>query len=242
MASDHGITVTWLGHATTKIDTPSGKTILIDPWLQDNPATPPDQKDVGRLDLMLITHGHFDHFGDAIQVANSTGCDVIAIAEICQFMQSRGVRKCTGMNKGGTVEWNGIGVTMVDAVHSSGITDGDRIVYGGEAAGLIVRFEDGFTLYHAGDTEVFTSMQLIGERFQPDVAMLPIGGHFTMDPQGAAKAIRLLGVTTVIPIHWGTFPVLAGTPEALREATGDVSGLKVVDLKPGGSVQQNQLV
>jgi L-ascorbate metabolism protein UlaG (beta-lactamase superfamily) len=131
---------------------------------------------------------------------------------------------------------------MVDAVHSSGITDGDRIVDGGSAAGFVLRFPNDFTLYHAGDTDVFESMKLIGSRFNPDVAMLPIGGHFTMDPVGASEAIRLLSVTSVIPIHYGTFPALAGTPEELREAAGDVSDLRVVALKPGETVGQTDLV
>lgn len=234
------VTITWLGHAATKIETPGGKTILIDPWLKGNPATPDQHKSIQQLDLMLITHGHFDHLGDAVEVAQQTTPDVIAIFEICHYLESKGVQKCNGMNHGGTVHWNGTAITMTQAIHSSGITEGNQILYGGTAAGFVLRFENGFTLYHAGDTAWFESMRLIG-RFNPDVALLPIGGHFTMGPTEAAEAIRLLGVKRVIPIHYGTFPVLTGTPDQLKEAASDISGLKVIPLKPGESVSQSQL-
>ncbi len=239
--SDSGVKITWLGHAATKIETPEGKIILIDPWLQENPSVPEDQKQINQVDLMLITHGHFDHLGDAVQVAKQTNPDVIAIFEIAHFLESEGVQKCHGINKGGTIHWNGVDITMVDAIHSSGITVGNQIIYGGTAAGFVLRFDNGFTLYHAGDTEVFESMKLIGN-YKPDVAMLPIGGHFTMGPRAAAEAIRLLAVSNVIPIHYGTFPALTGTPEQLREQASDISNLKVIALKPGESVDQSQIV
>ncbi len=238
--SDSEVTITWLGHAATKIETPNGKTVLIDPFLKENPATPQNCKTFQHLDLMLITHGHYDHLGDAVEVANATSPDVIAIFEICHYLESKGVQKCNGMNHGGTVRWEDIDITMTQAIHSSGITDGDQIIYGGTAAGFVLKFDNGFTLYHAGDTAWFESMKLIG-KFEPDVAMLPIGGHFTMGPREAAEAIRLLGVKRVIPIHYGTWPVLTGTPQQLQEAASDVPDLKVIALKPGESVSQNQL-
>lgn len=242
MASTAGITITWLGHATTKIETPSGQIILIDPWVQQNPSAPENQKGIDSLDLMLITHGHFDHMGDAVQIAKATSPDVVAIFEIAQYLQTQGIEKTIGINHGGTVDWNNHHITMVEAIHSSGITHGDNILYGGTASGYIIKFENDFTLYHAGDTDVFGDMALIRDRYHPDVALLPIGGHFTMGPDGAARALRLLSVAAVIPIHYGTFPVLTGTPEQLKEAATDISGLKIVALKPGESVSQGELV
>lgn len=241
MASD-GVTITWLGHAATIIETPDSQTILIDPWVQNNPATPANMKSITKLDLMLITHGHFDHMGDAVSIARATKPDVIAIVEIAHYLESKGIEKTNGINKGGTIVWRNHHITMVDAIHSSGITENDTILYGGTAAGYVIRFENDFTLYHAGDTDLFSDMDLIRERFHPDVAMLPIGGHFTMDPIAAATAVRMLGVSAVIPIHYGTFPVLTGTPQQLREAARDISGLQVVALKPGESISQRDLV
>jgi L-ascorbate metabolism protein UlaG (beta-lactamase superfamily) len=179
--------------------------------------------------------------GDAVTVAKQTSPDVIANFELCHYLTAQGVEKCDGMNTGGTVRWDGIDITMVEAIHSSGITDGDQILYGGTAAGYVLRFDNGFTLYHAGDTDVFESMRLIANH-KPDVAMLPIGGHFTMGPRGAAEAIRLLGVKRVIPIHYATFPALAGTPEQLKQEASDITDLQVIALKPGESVSQGQIV
>jgi L-ascorbate metabolism protein UlaG (beta-lactamase superfamily) len=240
MTSDSGVKITWLGHAATKIEF-DGQVVVVDPWLQGNPAVPDDQRHIDKIDLMLITHGHFDHFSEAVELAKQTTPDVICIFEIAQYMQGKGVQNVTDMNKGGTVTWNGVRVTMVDAVHSSGIVDGDHIVDGGSPAGFILRFPNDFTVYHAGDTDVFESMSLIGRRYQPDIALLPIGGHYTMDPTAAADAIRLLGITRVIPIHYGTFPILAGTPDQLRQAAGDVGRLNVIALNPGQSITQSDL-
>jgi L-ascorbate metabolism protein UlaG (beta-lactamase superfamily) len=242
--ADEGVSVTWLGHATTLIRTPAGKTVLIDPWVQGNPAVPEGQKNIEQLDLMLITHGHFDHMGDAVTIAKLTSCEVICIVEIADYLAKQGVENVTGINIGGTVVWNGnTAITMVDAIHSSGITHDDgTIIYGGTAAGYVLRFENHFTVYHAGDTEVFDSMRLIGDLYSPDVALLPIGGHFTMGPRKAARALRLLGVGSVIPIHYGTFPILKGTPDELKQAARDIQGLKVLVLKPGETVRQRQMV
>ena len=233
MQLPEGIQITWLGHSTFSITTPGGKKLLIDPWVQGNPACPDDHKTIDALDAMLITHGHFDHIDDAVDIAKSTEPEVLAIAETANWLGSKGVANVIDFNKGGTVESAGCRVHMTHAVHSCGITDGDRIIYGGEAAGYVVEFENGFKLYHAGDTAVFSDMQLIGKLLEPDIALLPIGDHYTMGPRSAAEAIRLLGVKTVIPMHFGTFPLLSGTPEQLARETKDIDGLEIVEMGPG---------
>jgi L-ascorbate metabolism protein UlaG (beta-lactamase superfamily) len=230
-----GLKITWLGHATFLIETPSDKRIIIDPWVQQNPACPDAFKDPGDLDGMLITHAHFDHIADAVDLATSKSPTVAAIAETAGWLGSKGVDNVIDFNKGGSIEVAGCRVHMTHAVHSCGIQDGDQIIYGGEAAGYVVDV-GGFRLYHAGDTAVFSDMALIGKLLKPDIAMLPIGDHYTMGPPSAAEAIRLLGVKTVIPMHFGTFPVLVGTPDDLRKEASDVSGLEVVDLEPGGTL------
>ena len=233
-----GISITWLGHATFTVTTPSGKRLLIDPWLRDNPKCPDDMKKAADVDSMLITHAHFDHIGDAVRVGRDTGAQVVAIAETARWLGTKGLDNVIDMNKGGTVETSGVRVHMTHAVHSCGIydEDTDQTVYGGEAAGFVLEFDNGFKLYHAGDTAVFSDMQLIGRLLEPDVALLPIGDHYTMGPRSAAEAVRLLGVKTVIPMHFGTFPILTGTPEQLRQEAKDVDGLEVVDLEPGGTL------
>jgi L-ascorbate metabolism protein UlaG (beta-lactamase superfamily) len=228
-----GVEITWFGHATFRLVTPAGKKLLIDPWVMGNPSCPDELKDPGPLDALVITHAHFDHIGDAVEIAKSTGAQVVSIPETSAWLGSKDVENLVEVNKGGTVEVAGCKVHMVHAVHSCGIQDGDRIIYGGEAAGYVIELENGFKLYHAGDTAVFSDMALIGKLLQPDWAMLPIGDYYTMGTRSAAEAIRLLGVTTVVPMHFGTFPVLVGTPEDLRVEAKDVDGLEVIDLEPG---------
>jgi L-ascorbate metabolism protein UlaG (beta-lactamase superfamily) len=228
-----GNKLTWLGHAAFRITTPSGNVILIDPWIQSNPATPEALKKIDRVDTMLITHGHFDHIADAVELGKQFKPRVVGIFETCAWLESKGVPNTAGMNKGGTQKVGEIEVTMVNAVHSCGIQDGDKIVYGGEACGYILRLPGGVTIYHAGDTAVFGDMKIIGELYAPTVAMLPIGDYYTMGPREAALAIRLLNVRHVIPMHFGTFPVLTGTPDSLQDLTRDVPSLEYHVLKPG---------
>lgn len=237
MAIGKGSSFTWLGHSTFVVRSPEGKTVLLDPWVDGNPACPEACKKFDKLDLMLISHGHFDHMGDAVTLAQKYEPTVVGIFEVCHWLESKGVKNTSAMNKGGTQDINGIKVTMVNAYHSGGIVDGDKLVYGGEAAGYIVEFENGFRLYHAGDTNVFGDMKLIGELYRPELAMLPIGDHFTMGPKEAARACRLLGVKRVIPMHHGTFPLLTGTPEAFRQATRELAGLELFELKPGETLE-----
>ena len=228
-----GVKLTWLGHATFKVETPGGQTLLIDPWVMGNPACPDNLKSFEKIDTMLITHGHFDHIGDAVELAKQHKPKVVCIPETANWLGSKGVENLAEMNKGGTQKVNDIEVTMVTTDHSCGILDDGKIIYGGEACGYVITFEGGFKLYHAGDTNVFGDMKIIGELYQPGLACLPIGDHYTMSPREAAYAIRLLGVKAVIPMHFGTFPVLSGTPDQLGELTQDIAGLEILDLKPG---------
>jgi L-ascorbate metabolism protein UlaG (beta-lactamase superfamily) len=236
MALNSEVSFTWVGHGTWKVRSAKWKEILIDPWVMNNPAAPDSLKKVERCDIMLITHGHFDHIADALEIAKATKPKVVSNFEITSWLGSKGLDASglIGANQGGTVEVDGIKVTLVHAEHSCGITDGDRIVYGGEACGLVIEFENGFTVYFAGDTDVFGDMALIAELSRLDVAFLPIGGFYTMGPERAAKAVSLLGVKTVVPMHFATFPALAGRPDQLQELVGN--SVKVLDIKPGDTV------
>lgn len=231
-----GNKLTWLGHATFKITTPSGKVIVVDPWITGNPACPKAMQKFERVDTVLITHGHGDHIGDAVKIAKKFKPQVISIYETSLWLASKGVTNTTGMGKGGTIKAGEIEVTMVNALHSNGIEDGKKVIYGGEPCGYIVRLPGGLRIYHAGDTAIFGDMKLIAELYEPEVAMLPIGDYYTMGPREAAMAIRLLNVQHVVPMHYGTFPVLTGTPAELKKLTQDISGLEIHALKPGESI------
>lgn len=236
MLQTRGNKLTWLGHAAFRIDTPSGKVILVDPWIQTNPMCPEANKKFQHVDTLLLTHGHFDHIADAVDLGKKFKPQIVGIYELCAWLESKGVPNTNAMNKGGTQKIGEIDVTMVNALHSCGIQDGDEIVYGGEACGYLIRLPGGFTVYHAGDTALFGDMKLIGELYAPDVALLPIGDHYTMGPREAAMAIRFLNVRHVIPMHFGTFPQLVGRPEQVRELTQDISGLEIHALTPGESI------
>jgi L-ascorbate metabolism protein UlaG (beta-lactamase superfamily) len=226
-----GVRITWLGHATFRVDTPAGKTILIDPWV-NNPKCPENQKRFEKLDVILCTHGHSDHMGDAVELAGKHDPVVVGMPELCGWLQKKGAKNTAGMNKGGTQQVGDIRVTMVHADHSSGIEDDGKMVYGGEPCGYVIEFETGLKVYHAGDTAVFGDMHIIHELYAPEIAMLPIGDHYTMGPTEAGYACKLLQPRMVIPMHFGTFPVLTGTPQALRDIVDDL-GIEVRELKPG---------
>lgn len=242
MTLDRDTTFTWYGHACLEVATPGGRTILIDPWF-GNPLSPRSPDAVDSCDLMLVTHGHADHFGDALAIASRTRPAWPCIHEMSLWLGRNYAHAdgLIGMNKGGTVEAAGVRVTMVRAEHSGGDIYGsaESAIYLGEPAGFVVELENGFRFYFAGDTDLFGDMRLIGERFGPELAFLPIGGHFTMDPAAAAMAVELLGVRHVVPIHWGTFPILAGTPAALAEALAGrgLSDVAVHQLAPGDALR-----
>lgn len=230
-----GTEITWLGHGTMSFRTTEGKTVLVDPWVMNNPACPDDLKNPDAIDLVLITHAHFDHIGDAVELGRRLEPQTFAIFETAMWLGSKDVPNVTGMNKGGTVTSEGVSFTMVHAVHSCGISDGDQILYGGEAAGYVIRFPGGLRVYYAGDTTVFSDMKIIAELYEPDVCVLPIGDLYTMSPREAAYAVKLMGAKAVIPMHYATFPVLTGTPEELVELVGDAT--EVVALKPGETLR-----
>jgi L-ascorbate metabolism protein UlaG (beta-lactamase superfamily) len=225
--------LTWLGHASFRLDSPGGKRVYVDPWF-DNPKCPDAEKDPDRCDVIAVTHGHGDHVGSVLGLTQKFGpLPVVAMVELKAWLQKQGAQMddLPGSNKGGTVTAEGITFTLVNAFHSSASEEGD---YLGEAAGIVVGLENGTKVYFAGDTCVFGDMQLIGRIYSPDVAVLPIGGHFTMDPREAGVACELLGVKRVVPCHYGTFPLVAGTPEELRQhAPADVD---IQAIEPGASV------
>jgi L-ascorbate metabolism protein UlaG (beta-lactamase superfamily) len=236
-------TITWFGHAAVELRTPGGKVVLFDPWFA-NPKSPKSPDAVDECDVMLVRHGHSDHFTGAMPIAARTRPAWPAIHELSLWLGSVYPHKddVIGMNKGGTVEVRGLKVTMTSADHSAGDWDNAQGTprYLGEPAGFIVELEDGSRIYFAGDTNVFGDMRLIRELYRPDLALLPIGGHFTMDPRGAALAVELLGVAEVVPIHWGTFPALAGTPEQLRDelAKRSLADVRVHAHVPGTPIQR----
>jgi len=226
------LSMTWLGHATFLLRSPGGKRVLLDPWVTGNPSSPESAKKLGELDLILITHGHSDHTGDAVSIGRSSGAHVVAPYEVSVWLGQKGLQNVTGMNPGGTLKALGLSITMVPAMHSSSIVEDGRTIYLGVATGYVITFEDGLTIYFAGDTSIFGDMRLIGEMYRPTMAFLPIGDLYTMGPEQAAKACELLGVKRVVPMHYGTFPALTGTPATLRELV-EPRGVQVVELKPG---------
>src|SRR5919202_3617852 len=225
-------TLTWLGHAAFRVESPGGKRIYVDPFLNGNPKCPENELEPERVDIIALTHGHGDHVGDTVDLAKKHSPTVVALVELSMWLNKQGVDegKLPGPNKGGTVDVDGVKFTLVNAFHSSGTPDGS---YGGEAAGIVVELEDGTKVYFAGDTCVFGDMQLIGRIYSPDVAVIPIGGHYTMDPREAAVALELLGTRRCVPCHYGTFPLLSGSPDELRQLAPDV---EILAIDPGETV------
>lgn len=226
------LSITWLGHSSFSLRTPGGKTVLFDPWYTGNPSFPAGREPKA-ADLILISHGHSDHITDAAPVAKQTGATVVAIYEITSWLGKKGVKNLEGMNKGGTIHSHGLRITLTDARHSSSFDD---LTYLGEPCGFVVGLENGQTIYFAGDTSLFGDMKLIGELYKPDIAFLPIGDRFTMGPDTAAMAAKWLGVKQVVPMHWGTFPLLTGTPAMLKEHLAG-SGIDVLELQPGDTTE-----
>jgi L-ascorbate metabolism protein UlaG (beta-lactamase superfamily) len=221
-------TLTWLGHASFRLDTTDGKRIYVDPFLKGNPKCPESEQDPDRADIIALTHGHGDHVGDTVELAKKTGATVVAPVELAGWLGSQGVENTRDPNKGGTEEVDGVTFTLTNAFHSSSNNDGQ---YMGEPCGIVVGVDDK-RVYFAGDTCVFGDMQLIRRLYAPDVAVLPIGDHYTMGPKEASLAVELLGVKRVVPCHFGTFPALTGTPEQL-DVGADVT---VERIEPGGSI------
>jgi L-ascorbate metabolism protein UlaG (beta-lactamase superfamily) len=223
-------TLTWLGHSAFRLDTSSGKRIYVDPFLNGNPKCPDNEREPERADIVAVTHGHGDHVGDTVDLAKKHSCDVVAPVELAGWLGQQGVEKTHDPNKGGTVALDGVKFTLTNAFHSSSTDDG---TYTGEPCGIVLELEDGTKVYFAGDTCVFGDMQLIGRIYGPDVAVLPIGGHFTMDPREAGVALGLLGTKRCIPCHYGTFPLLKGTPEELKQHAPEI---EILAPEPGETI------
>ena len=231
-----GNTLTWLGHATIHIQTAGGTSILIDPWFEGNPSSPKNYSLPEKIDLLLLTHGHDDHFHDAVTIAKKSKAKVVGIYELTSWMQGKGIDNISPMNYGGNLQAGDVRISMVEARHSSSIVDGDKSVYAGNPCGYVLAIEGAPTIYLAGDTSLFGDMQLLKELYAPTIAVLPIGDNFTMGPKHAALAAKYLGVKTVVPVHYGTFPALTGTPAELK-AQLEGSGIEVVAPKPGEDVR-----
>lgn len=226
------VAVTWFGHSALLVESPAGTRVLIDPWL-DNPRAPAGAKEIADINLILVSHGHGDHIGNAIEVAKRTKATLVAIHEVALYLERKGVPSVRGMNKGGSLDLGDVRVTMVEATHSSGIDVESPAIPGGSAAGFVIRFENGCVVYHAGDTALFGDMRYIRTLYQPDVACLPVGDLYTMGPREAALACTLVHPRHILCLHYGTFPALTGTPAELRKQLPVTLKKRVAELQPG---------
>ncbi len=232
-----GVKITYLGHSAFKLVSPQGVVMYIDPFLKNNPKTPADRKEVDKADLVLVTHGHGDHLGDTVSIAQKTNASVVAMNELGIYLTKKGLKNVVRMSKGGSYTAKGIRITMVNAQHSSSVVESEQVLYTGEPAGFIIRFENGFTVYHAGDTAVMADMKIFGDLYKPNLAFLPIGSRFTMDPQETAYACQLLRPQYVVPMHYGTWPVLTGTPDDFIGRMKDQPQVKVIVMNPGQTIE-----
>jgi L-ascorbate metabolism protein UlaG (beta-lactamase superfamily) len=230
-------TLTWLGHASFRLDAPSGTRIYIDPFLTGNPRCPDQEREPERIDVIALTHGHDDHVGDTVALAKRFSCPVVGQVELRGYLSTQGLSEDMSQspNKGGTVNIGDVRFTLTDANHSSSTFADGEFKYLGEPCGIVVRAENAPTIYFAGDTNVFGDMALIGRIYSPDVAVLPIGDHFTMGPEEAAVALELLGAKRCVPCHYGTFPILSGTPDALRELAP--ASVEIIAPNPGETIE-----
>ncbi len=226
-------TLTWHGHANFQITTPN-LNLIIDPWFEGNPSAVSSSDSLNAMDLVLVTHDHDDHTGQAVEIARKTGAQVMAIVGTAQKLQEAGLPETQivngiGFSIGGTVDFQGVKVTMVQAFHSSA---------SGAPTGYIITLEDGYCIYHAGDTGIFSSMELFGRLHSIDLALLPTGDIFTMDPKQAALACELLQCTSVVPMHWGSFPILEqSTDNFANELKAIGAKTRLISMEPGQSIE-----
>ena len=239
MINNKNVTIHYIGHSSFLFETNSGQRIIIDPWLIDNPSTNETVESIGKIDFVLITHGHFDHVGDSIEILKAnTNAKCIANFEICNWLGTKDIPNVSPMNHGGTQIFDNFSISMVNAIHGSGISDSskDNLVYGGLAAGMILNFDEKYSIYHAGDTSIFGDMSLIRDLHQPDLTIIPIGDHFTMGAKEAAMATSLINSDSYIPMHYGTFPVLTGSPDEFKTLVESQSKSEVIIMKPGEKI------
>jgi L-ascorbate metabolism protein UlaG (beta-lactamase superfamily) len=239
----------WFAQSAFKLTTPGGKVLMLDPWLTGNPKTPPEYKDLdklGKIDLILVTHGHGDHFGDSVELARRNNAPVLGTAGMGQTLQVLGILPpalSIRMNKSGTIEpFPGVRLTQVHADHSSEMvlkdpaTGKDGSYPGGEPIGFIIQLETGFKIWHMGDTGLFSDMKFIADYYQPDLVLIPIGGHWVMNPKDAAFAVsQWIKPKKVMPMHYGTSPSLRGTPDEFKAALGNTP-VEVIVMQPGETI------